>query len=524
MGSVFEAVHQYIERRAAIKVLHPDLSQNPQFRTRFLNEARAVNLIKHPGLVEIFEFGLMEGSGTAYIIMEFLEGESLGKRLQRFPNGMNAEALTIGRQIAQAMSAAHQKDIVHRDLKPDNVMLVPDPERPGQERVKVLDFGIAKLAGNADGKDKTETGTMIGTPAYMAPEQCLGEPTLDGKADVYALGVMLYEMLSGVLPFAAQHSFDFMAAHVREEPRPLRSQRPDVPDEVAGLLHSMLLKAPQERPTMAAVVTLLDQLQAAAEKLWPQSQGSSPRPRMSRDAIPKLAQPSGARGAGPRTGNTPTHREQIELSPTLGGASMPRISRDSLEAITPSAMSGGRSGSVPPVASGSGVIPVPAGSGRARAVLLVVGALLVIGAVAGGVFLRRGPATSTQRSADQPLPKPPLERKVRWSVISNPPGAEVVRRDGQVLGSTPWQLERPADPGETVITLRHAGFQDKQILLSHSTDLSTAVTLVPVPPPSTPTTEPGSADPGAAATDAKQKKAGKQRKKKKDEDVKLLID
>lgn len=335
---------------------------------------------------------------------------------------------------------------------------------------------------------------------------------------------MLYEMLSGVLPFAAQHSFDFMAAHVREEPRPLTSQRPDVPDEVAGLLHSMLLKAPQERPTMAAVVTLLDQLQAAAETLWPQSQGSSPRPRMSRDAIPKLAQPSGARGAGPRTGNTPTHREQIELSPTLGGASMPRISRDSLEAITPSAMSGGRSGSVPPVASGSGVIPVPAGSGRARAVLLGVGALLVIGAVAGGVFLRRGPATSTQRSSDQPLPKPPLERKVRWSVISNPPGAEVVRRDGQVLGSTPWQLERPADPGETVITLRHAGFQDKQILLSHSTDLSTAVTLVPVPPPSTSTTEPGSADPGAAATDAKQKKTGKQRKKKKDEDVKLLID
>lgn len=115
MGSVFEAVHQYIERRAAIKVLHPDLSQNQQFRTRFLNEARAVNLIKHPGLVEIFEFGLMEGSGTAYIIMEFLEGESLGKRLLRFPSGMNAEALTIGRQIAQAMSAAHQKDIVHRD-------------------------------------------------------------------------------------------------------------------------------------------------------------------------------------------------------------------------------------------------------------------------------------------------------------------------------------------------------------------------------------------------------------------------
>lgn len=118
MGAVFEAVHHYIERRAAIKVLHPDLSQNPQFRTRFLNEARAVNLIKHPGLVEIFEFGLLD-DGTAYIIMEFLEGESLARRLLRFPRGLGDEALIIARQIAQAMTAVHQKDIVHRDLKPD---------------------------------------------------------------------------------------------------------------------------------------------------------------------------------------------------------------------------------------------------------------------------------------------------------------------------------------------------------------------------------------------------------------------
>jgi hypothetical protein len=331
-------------------------------------------------------------------------------------------------------------------------------------------------------------------------------------------------MLSGALPFTAQHSFDFMAAHLREEPRPLQAQRPDIPDEVAGLVHSMLVKEPTERPTMSSVVTLLDQLQAAAETLWPQSQGSSPRPRISRDAIPKLSYPSGARSAGLRTGNTPTNREDIELSPTLGGASMPRISRDSLNAITPAAASSTRSGSVQPAASGSAVIPVPAGPGRVRGVIAVLGALVLIGAVMVAVLLRRGPMTSAQRGPEQPLSRPPVERKVKWSVISNPPGAEVVRRDGHVLGSTPWQLERPADPGETVITLRHAGFQDKQILLSHSTDLSTEVTLVAVPPPVAAPAEPGSAEPGTVAADAKQKKTGKQRKKKKDEDVKLLID
>ena len=114
MGSVFEAVHQYIERKGAVKVLHPDLSQNPQFATRFLNEARAVNLIKHPGLVEIFEFGLLE-DGTAYIIMEFLDGLSLSAHMRRSPGGLGNTALWICSQIGQAMAAAHQKGIVHRE-------------------------------------------------------------------------------------------------------------------------------------------------------------------------------------------------------------------------------------------------------------------------------------------------------------------------------------------------------------------------------------------------------------------------
>jgi serine/threonine protein kinase len=142
MGEVFEAKHLYIERRAAIKVLHSELCQNQQFRTRFLNEARAVNLIKHPGLVEIYEYGLKD-DGTAYIVMEYLEGEALSRRIKRAVHGIGSEALPICRQIAIAIAAAHAKNIVHRDLKPDNVMLVSEPDR--SLRVKVLDFGIANI-------------------------------------------------------------------------------------------------------------------------------------------------------------------------------------------------------------------------------------------------------------------------------------------------------------------------------------------------------------------------------------------
>ena len=204
MGAVFAAEHRHIGRRAAVKVLLPELSQNPQFANRFLNEAKAVNLSRHPGLVEIFDFGLLE-DGTAYIIMEFLEGEPLSGRLRRVGGRLPEPiALALSWHIAVALAAAHAVQIVHRDLKPDNVMIVPDRERAGRERVKVLDFGIAKMAAGASGQLKTATGTTIGTPEYMAPEQCTGSTALDGKADVYALGVMLYEMLAGALPFRAE--------------------------------------------------------------------------------------------------------------------------------------------------------------------------------------------------------------------------------------------------------------------------------------------------------------------------------
>jgi serine/threonine protein kinase len=169
MGSVFEAVQPQIERRVAIKVLHSQYAKNEQLVNRFFNEARAVNIVNHPSVVQISEFAQLP-DGTAYIVMEFLEGESLGSRMKRQNGKLSlVESLRLARQIAAALAAAHAKNIIHRDLKPDNVMIVADPEAPGGERAKVLDFGIAKLAaaaspdGGMEAVSTTRTGVMVGT-------------------------------------------------------------------------------------------------------------------------------------------------------------------------------------------------------------------------------------------------------------------------------------------------------------------------------------------------------------------------
>jgi len=380
-------------------------------------------------------------------------------------------------------------------LKPDNVMLVPDPERPGEQRVKVLDFGIAKLSQNAsgpDGKVRTETGTMIGTPAYMAPEQCLADPQLDGKADVYALGVMLYEMLSDRLPFSAEHSFDYMVAHVRGTPRPLSEVAPQVPPEVVDLVHAMLAKIPAERPPMETIVALLEQLQAALPAIW---------------ALPSLAGAPSAERAALASGDTELGRpgtsalrskESLALGATVAGRATPSglLSSRALPPASqgswpgPSSPSGpsgpsGRSGrsaresaSLTPAPEVSAVVGPAAQRSRSRWLLA---ALLLAATLAAGGLSRRRAASPV---ATTPAPVAPL-RLVRWVVLSVPPGAEVVRADGQLLGTTPWELDRPPGAGETVLTLRHPGFKDKALLLSHSTDVKTEVYLeaAPTAPP-----------------------------------------
>ncbi|HWU90906.1 MAG TPA: serine/threonine-protein kinase, partial [Kofleriaceae bacterium] len=261
MGVVYAAEHTLLGRPAAVKVLLPELSRNQEVVTRFFNEARSATAIRHPGIVEIYDFGWMP-DGAAFIVMERLEGETLRTRRERAPMPWSA-ALAVTRQIAGALGAAHAKGIVHRDLKPDNIFLVPDPEVPGGERIKLLDFGIAKLAGSSPGQHKTRTGMVMGTPTYMAPEQCRGV-AVDSRADLYSLGCILFELCAGRPPFVGEGEGDVLAAHIHMPPPALGSAARDVPKEVELLVGRLLAKAPLERAqTAEEVVRLVDAAMAA---------------------------------------------------------------------------------------------------------------------------------------------------------------------------------------------------------------------------------------------------------------------
>jgi serine/threonine protein kinase len=256
MGVVYLATHSILGRSAAIKVLLPELSRDRDIVGRLFNEARAAAAIRHPGIVDIYDFGFLDDD-SAYIAMELLEGETLGGRLRRQGALAVADAVQIGRQIAAALHAAHGKGITHRDLKPDNVFMVPDPEIG--ERIKLLDFGIAKLATGDTAGTRTRTGVAIGTPRYMSPEQCRGSSAVDHRSDLYSLGCILYELVAGRPVFQVDSANDIVAHHMYFQPEPVRLHAPSVPEPLAQLIQSLLAKDPAMRPSTAGdVIAILD--------------------------------------------------------------------------------------------------------------------------------------------------------------------------------------------------------------------------------------------------------------------------
>jgi len=250
MGSVYRAKHELLDRPAAIKLLRPELTENAELVQRFFNEAKAATAIRHPGIVEVYDFGYTD-AGHAYLVMEFLDGQPLSRAIGDRGRFGELEAAQIARNIASALKGAHAKGIVHRDLKPDNIFVVPDPD--GREaRVKVLDFGIAKLATPQASSERrrTLTGVLLGTPKYMAPEQAREAGTIDHRADLYSLGCILYELLVGEPPFLADGAGEIIAMQLFTEPQP-PSQRVAVSPEMEQLVLRLLAKEPGDRPQTA---------------------------------------------------------------------------------------------------------------------------------------------------------------------------------------------------------------------------------------------------------------------------------
>jgi serine/threonine-protein kinase len=235
MGVVYRADHVQLGRPAALKMLLPQLSSDPGIVQRFFNEARAASAIDHPGIVEIYDFGT-HTDGRAYIVMALLKGESLDHRLVSGPLPP-LEGATIVAQVAGALAAAHARGIIHRDLKPDNIFLVPNELMPGGTQVKLLDFGIAKLGDDTVAGVKTQTGMMIGTPAYMSPEQCMGRADLDHRTDLYSVGCILFHVLCGRPPFLSDQGTGMMiAAHLRDAAPDPRSINPAIPGPLAAIV------------------------------------------------------------------------------------------------------------------------------------------------------------------------------------------------------------------------------------------------------------------------------------------------
>jgi eukaryotic-like serine/threonine-protein kinase len=257
MSVVYAATHPLIHKRAAIKVLgkHDSVAAIE----RFLQEARAVNQIGHPNIVDIFQFGVLP-DGRHYLVMELLAGETLGALLTRRRPALD-EALAILDPVCRALEAAHAKGIVHRDLKPDNVFLVEVRDEP--PRVKLLDFGIAKLLHDDTRLERTEIGDVIGTPRYLSPEQARAVDEIDHRADVYSLGVMAFYMVCGRLPFVDEDPEVLLGRHINDPPPAPASVWPDVPADLADLLVRMMAKRRDDRPSLVQARTLFARLRAA---------------------------------------------------------------------------------------------------------------------------------------------------------------------------------------------------------------------------------------------------------------------
>jgi serine/threonine-protein kinase len=495
MGAVYLAEHTLLQRKAAVKVLLPAFSNDEEVVQRFFNEAKATNAIAHPAIVQVFDVGNLK-DGRAYLIMEFLEGESLDSRLKRLGRLSVLDALRVTVHCASALAAAHQAGIVHRDLKPENIFLIPDPQVEGGERAKVLDFGIAKLTDDRQsGSVKTRTGSVMGTPTYMAPEQCRGAGEIDHRADIYALACVLFHLLCGRPPFVGQGLGDILVAQMREPAPWARNFNPEVPAGVDEALQRALAKAPEAR--FASMAEFAAALAAGS------GQGISPRASWGH-STPAPGVPvatAGNPGSYPGTGSYPGAGSYPGSGSQPGHGSYPGTG--SLAGTGPRMITGSTLGAAAAQNLTRGTM---AGNRRRRAAIIslvavatTIGGVLavVLGGGSGGtedlpvlqplqepsVAANPQPGTTpgTDPAAD-PAGKPGTDPGIAPSgttpaeatpaepapiaveVTSEPAGAKVFAPDGtEPLGVTPYSYEAPPSADRVTLRLELDGYKPAEV-------------------------------------------------------------
>ncbi len=436
MGAVYLAVHPGIGRKVAVKVLHPALNENEREVNRFINEARAANAIKHPGIVQIFDFGALP-SGATYIIMEFLEGESLGTRIKRLRKLSLCEAVDLAARTAEILGAAHAAGIVHRDLKPDNLFLVPDGRGGGREIVKVLDFGIAKLTqslavqGEGGISLRTRSGFVIGTPRYMSPEQCRGTREVDQRTDVYALGVILFELVCGRRPFVSDGHGELIHMHTTTPPPRPRKINPSIPAALEGVILNALEKDPRLRiPTMEA---FRQAMRAVPREILTAAELGGPVNAPSGDSPLATTEEGRARSTVRR--RSPWIAPLVALT-VAAAVFVVGLSRLPSSPRAPATSEASR------IAPGVPVSPVPAAPATFPA----------------------GPAVAAAA---------PAPRMIAVGISSDPPGARIVREgDGADVGITPLRASWPAADGVERLGVELPGYRRAPVVVPRDRDVS----------------------------------------------------
>jgi serine/threonine-protein kinase len=483
MGKVYRAEQSPLGRVCAVKVLNPAYAgeHDPEFHKRFFLEASIASKLTHPNTVTIFDYGRTEDE-IYYMAMEYLDGHTLHRAIREATHFPEDRAAHIARQVCRALREAHSLGVIHRDLKPANIFLVEHGDET--DFVKVLDFGLVKnVSGDGKGDELTQTGLFMGSPKYMAPEQIRGDK-VDARTDIYALGIIIYEMLTGKVPFDRPNSVNILMAHVNEPPPPLRQMNPNVnvSPAIEDTLARCMAKDPDQR------FRSMDEVLAALKRIGPSALTAT----ISGISTGEYRSVSGS-GSGPQVATPPGGR----------------------------AISGTNAVFVSPTGSDPGSIPAPLGAPTdappARALLvsqppsktghkgmLLAGSVGALGLVAivGYVALRPAktvtatPATASSVPAMPPAPDtttavapappaPPTVMIVKVRINSDPDGANVKEDGIEVCSSTPCDIVykgSEADPTrEHRLTLSRAGFRpESRTVKVGDTPVSVKLTLAPV--------------------------------------------